>query len=89
MIGGNAMRKHGPVNVIMYIPKTEEGKLELAKRVAEVHANAVQQRIKSLACPNGQKLALLDAVIEDARKKAHQDVHTKASEKAKHPGIDR
>lgn len=65
------MRKPGSVNVIVYFPKTEAGKLELAKRVSEVHANAVNQHIKSLNCPNSQKLALLDAVIEDAWKKAH------------------
>ena len=57
-----------PVNVIVYYPKTEEGKEELARRVADVHAAAVNQRLKSLNCPTSQKLALLDAVI-DTRKK--------------------
>ena len=62
----------GPVNVIVYVPKNEESKQRLASRVADVHANGVHQRLKSLDCPDEQKLALLDAVIEDARKKAQQ-----------------
>ncbi|MDY4489561.1 MAG: hypothetical protein SPE19_03435 [Candidatus Faecousia sp.] len=59
-----------PVNVIVYYPKSEEGKEELARRVADVHAAAVNQRLKSLNCPTSQKLALLDAVIETRKKES-------------------
>ncbi len=64
------IRKMAPVNVIVYYPKTEEGKDELARRVADVHASAVTQCIKSLNCPDRQKLELLDAVIETASQKS-------------------
>ncbi len=64
------IRKMAPVNVIVYYPKTEEGKDELARRVADVHASTVTQRIKSLNCPDRQKLELLDAVIETASQKS-------------------
>lgn len=64
------MRKHGPVNVIFYYPKTEAGKEELARRVAEVHADAVIRRIKELNCPTSQKLKLLEAVITTAKERA-------------------
>lgn len=66
------MKKHGPVNVIFYYPKTEAGKEELARRVAEVHADAVIRRIKELNCPTSQKLDLLDAVIATAKERAAQ-----------------
>lgn len=66
------MKKHGPVNVIFYYPKTEAGKEELALRVAEVHADAVIRRIKELNCPTSQKLDLLDAVIATAKERAAQ-----------------
>ena len=59
-----------PVNVIVYYPKTEEGKEELARRVADVHAAAVNQRLKSLNCPTSQKRARLDAVIETRKKES-------------------
>lgn len=65
-----AIRKMAPVNVIVYYPKSEEGKEELARRVADVHAAAVNQRLKSLNCPTSQKLALLDAVIETRKKES-------------------
>ena len=65
-----AIRKMAPVNVIVYYPKTEAGKEELARRVADVHAAAVNQRLKSLNCPTSQKLALLDAVIETRKKES-------------------
>lgn len=57
------IRSMVPINLIVYYPKNEEGQLELAKRVSDVHAAAVTQRINSLNCPTSQKLALLDAVI--------------------------
>ena len=64
------MKRHGPVNVIFYHPKSESGKQELAKRVAEVHADAVTRRIKKLNCPTSKKLELLDAVISTAKQRA-------------------
>lgn len=62
------IRHMAPVNLIVYHPNTEAGKDELARRVADVHAAAVNQRLKSLNCPTSQKLALLDAVIETKKK---------------------
>lgn len=56
------MGKPVPVNLIVYSPKNPEGQRELAQRMADVHADAVQRRIKALNCPVQQKLRLLDAV---------------------------
>ena len=66
------MRSMAPVNVIVHYPKTEAGKEELAKRVADVHATAVIQRLKRLNCPTHQKQALLDAVIDTAKKRSRE-----------------
>ena len=63
-----ALRKMAPVNVILHFPKTEAGQHELAMRVAEIHANAVVQRIKDLNCSRQQKLQLLDAIIDSKTK---------------------
>ena len=63
-----AIRKMAPIHVIVYYPGTEAGKEALARRVSDVHAAAVNQRLKSLNCPTSQKLALLDAVIETKKK---------------------
>lgn len=57
-------RKSAPIHVIVHYPKTEEGKRELAERVASVHADMVNQHIKKLNCPSEQKVQLLDAVIK-------------------------
>lgn len=64
------MRKMAPINVIVYYPKTEEGREELSRRVALVHADAVNQRLKELNCPEKQKLELLDAVIRTVRQRS-------------------
>ena len=61
------IRSMAPFHPIVYYPKTAEGREELAKRVSDVHAATVTQRIKSLNCPTGQKLELLDAVIETVK----------------------
>ena len=66
------IRKMAPVNLIVYYPKTEEGKAELARRVSDVHASAVNQRLKSLNCPTKQKLDLLDAVIETIKERSRE-----------------
>ena len=63
------MRKKAPINVIVYYPKTEEGREELSRRVALVHADAVNRRLKELTCPKKQKLELLDAVIDAVRRR--------------------
>ena len=68
-------RKSAPINVIVHYPKTEEGKRELAERVAGVHADMVNQYIKRLNCHSEQKVQLLDAVIQSAsRKKAGEQI---------------
>ena len=64
------MRKMAPINVIVYYPKTEEGREELSRRVARVHADAVNRRLKELTCPEKQKLELLDAVIDTVRRRS-------------------
>ncbi len=61
------IRKMAPINLIVYYPKNKEGKEELARRVSDIHAAAVNQRLKSLNCPTSQKQDLLDAVIETAK----------------------
>lgn len=66
------IRKMAPIHVIVYYPKTEAGKEELARRVSDVHATAVNQRLKSLNCPTSQKLELLDAVIETKKTESRE-----------------
>lgn len=67
-----SIKQYGSVNVIFYYPKSETGQETLARRVAEIHADAVTQRIKNLNCPTLQKLELWDAVIETAKRKSRE-----------------
>lgn len=60
------IRSMAPINLIVSCPTTVEGQLQLAKRVSDVHAAAVMQRINSLRCPKTQQLSLLDAIIATA-----------------------
>lgn len=66
------IRKMAPIHLIVYHPKTEEGKEELARRVSDIHAGAVTRRLKSLNCPTKQKLDLLDAVIETVKARSRE-----------------
>lgn len=54
------------IHVIVYDPKTETGRQELARRVAGVHADMIIESVKKLNCPSDQKKRLLDAVIKTA-----------------------
>ena len=66
------MRRHGPINLKVYLPKTAAGARELSERVAEVHAATVNRRIRELRCPGAQKRALLEAVIQTAQRRSIQ-----------------
>ena len=55
------------MNIIVHYPEKPEDRHELEKRVAQTHADAVLQTIKSLQCPKSQKEELLKAIIRDAR----------------------
>lgn len=59
-------RRSAPIQVVMHYPPTEAGTLELARRVASVHADAVNRKIQKLTCPTQQKQRLLAAIIQAA-----------------------
>lgn len=67
-------RTSAPIHVIVHYPKTEEGRRELAKCIAGVHADMVNQYIRKLNCPSEQKEQLLNAVIETAKKRAGEQI---------------
>ena len=62
------MRKSAPIRLTVFPPDTDAAQEALAKGIAQVHANAVMQEILALSCPTEQKLALLDAVMDAAKK---------------------
>lgn len=57
------MGRMGEIHLMVYGPKTKEGQEELARRVAEVHADAVNRRLKALNCTASEKRKLLEAVL--------------------------
>lgn len=59
----SSIAKSVHINMIIYYPKSEEGKKQLAQRVAQIHADSVIDRIKRLNCPSDQKTELLNAVL--------------------------
>jgi predicted transcriptional regulator len=62
-------RKSAPIEVVVHYPTTEEGKRELAERVAEVHADFVLNYVRKLQIPSWQKEKLIDAVIKSAKER--------------------
>lgn len=66
------IRSMAPIHLTVYYPKNAEGQIELAKRVSDVHAASVNQRLKSLKCPTSQKLELLAAVIETVKERSRE-----------------
>lgn len=58
------MRKATPVNIIVYYPKTEKGRREIARRLAVFQASKVTAYLEKLNCPNWQKIESIDAVIK-------------------------
>ena len=62
------MKKAAPINIIVHYPTTEEGWRELRRRMAIFHADAVLNYVQKLNCPTWQKIKLIYAIIEDAKK---------------------
>ncbi len=52
---------HG-ISVIIHYPKDKEAQQELAKKVADVHAQTVIERLKAMSYPVDQKARLIDTV---------------------------
>ncbi len=52
------------------MPKTPEKQQELARRVANVHAESVLNKLKELKCPKKQKLELLDEIVNTIKTKS-------------------
>ena len=67
------MKKAAPINIIVHYPKTEEGWRELRRRMAIVHADAVLNSVQKLNCPTWQKIKLVEAIIEDAKKEIESE----------------
>lgn len=61
------MKKKTPVPITVYPPREAAQQEALEKLVALIHAAAVVEKIKSLGCSAGQKLQLLETVIETAK----------------------
>lgn len=67
------MKKAAPINIIVHYPTTEEGWRELRRRMAIVHADAVLNSVHKLNCPTWQKIKLVEAIIEDAKKEIESE----------------
>ena len=67
------MKKAAPINIIVHYPTTEEGWRELRRRMATVHADAVLNSVQKLNCPTWQKIKLVEAIIEDAKKEIESE----------------
>jgi hypothetical protein len=76
------MRTSVPIKVIVYCPKTWEGKQELARRVADAHGDFVISAINKLNCPVKQKLELLQAVIDTAKGNYKPKEYNRSGEEA-------
>ena len=63
-------KRNTKINVILHLPSSQEGKNELAQRIASVHADAVLHQIKKMDCPSSQKTELLDSIILEAKRKS-------------------
>lgn len=50
------------MNLILHLPKTENGRRELQKQVAVVHAEAVSQLLQKLSCTQEKKEGLLQTL---------------------------
>ena len=49
-------------SIIIHYPREGRSQQELEKKVADVHARTVIEKVRSMSCPTEQKARLIDAV---------------------------
>lgn len=57
------MPKSADIHIIVHRPVSAAEKVELAQRVAHVHASAVADYLKKQNCPAEQKIAVTERLI--------------------------
>ena len=67
------MRKSAPINIVIHGPSSAEGQKELARRVAKVHAQAVEGAVSKQRCSVKEKIVLLQAVADTTRQQKKED----------------
>ena len=61
------------MKIIVHYPTNDKGREELARRVAEVHADTAIQYIEKLLCSKEQKVALIDTIISDKKQEQNNE----------------
>lgn len=56
------------MKIIPHYPQTQTGMHDLAQRVSAAQAAFVGDRLRALICPQEQKRALLEAVLETSQR---------------------
>ena len=51
------------IKIITHFPDSIEDQCELARRIAAIHADAVESCVNNLTCPYEQKQQLIDSII--------------------------
>ena len=75
------MRKTPPIKIIVHYPQTQQGKQELAQRLADVHADAVVSAINKLDFPPDVKIGTTNFC-----KKSNRPIIARPDRPSYHPG---
>ena len=60
------------MKITVVYPQADSARVELARRVATVHAEHIMQNIQRLCCSSDQKQHLMDATIHEIATKEKQ-----------------
>lgn len=56
------------MNIVVHLPSSDEGKQNLMKRVAELHAQSTLEQVHKLNCSRDERQKLLAKIIEDVQR---------------------
>lgn len=63
------------MEIMVNLPEDAEAREALARRAAQLHAEAIRGSLEALHCPKSQKKAVLNAIYGENRGKSRQLVH--------------
>lgn len=56
-----------PLHLFVHMPQSEEGRRELAKKVAEIHAQSTVEIISGLRATTEQRIALAERILANEK----------------------
>lgn len=58
------------MNIRVFYPNTEKGKIEFQEKIAKIHGNMIMKTINNLDCSYESKMSFIDEIKDELKRRA-------------------